>query len=85
MNNFLEKIRIPDGWILGDSSGLPDCVVLRHGVFGVTTINIKRRIYAAGDGLPNPQTCTMTYKGKGWEQSIVNHATARNESFWSSC
>ena len=82
MTGFLSKVSLPQGWAKDDAEGLPGCVVLKHAVFGMTTIDTKRRLYAPGSGIPNPSVCTMTYRGRGWEQCIVNDATSKNAGFW---
>ena len=82
MTNFLQKVSIPSGWTEEDAAGLPGCVVLRHSIYGATTIDTKRRIYEPGSAPPNPARCTMTYRGRGWEQAIVIDATNKNAGFW---
>jgi hypothetical protein len=82
MNKFLHKATPPEGWSWDNGFSLPGCVVLTHAVYGMTTIDVKRRLYAPGFGTPNPSVCTMTYRGKGWEQCIVNDATSNNARYW---
>jgi hypothetical protein len=82
MTAFLQKVVMPSGWSIYDATALPGCVVLRHDAYGMTTIDTKRRLYAAGFAKPDPHKLTMTFSGRGWEQRIVNDAAEQNAGFW---
>lgn len=52
-----------------DNDGLPGCIVLTDGRGNYVTIDMVRRIFGLGNGMPRGYT-RACYSGRGWQERI---------------
>lgn len=59
---------------LPENECAPDCIAFKHEDFGYVTVNLRRRCFSLGLGLPRSYLNCPGYTGKGWKERLIRDA-----------
>lgn len=76
----LHGAELPDGWDYESAATPPgaiwphDLAIIKSPCGGCVTVNMIRRVFALGYGLPSRPENTVTYSGRNWRRTIIEDA-----------
>lgn len=59
-----------------------DCLAFKHTRFGYVTVDLRRRIFSIGLGLPRSHITSVGYTGRGWKERLIQDAKNHLERIW---
>ena len=77
-------MNLPHGWTEEDSDGVKGLITLKHESYGYVTIDMEKRLFCIGRGLPRAHRSSpnANYSGRGWQGRIVADAMGYLSGIW---
>ena len=77
-------MNLPAGWTEEKDSDGTSLITLKHESYGYVTIDMNKRLFCIGRGLPRarPSIPNAHYSGRGWESRIVADAIGYLSGIW---
>ena len=75
---------LPAGWKEEKYDDEPSLITLKHESYGYVTIDMEKRLFCIGRGLPRAHRSTpnANYSGRGWQQRIVADSIGYLSGIW---